>query len=109
MSLNEQKEKLSEKLSEKKAEQKEKLSVKLDEKKVKHEEKKAQAKIKREERKLYLKEAHTDKKIASHIEKAINLYLYLITHYLKSKYFFIKKGSKLLPIEFAVKEVMLLF
>ena len=53
-------------------EQKEKISVKLDERKVKLEEKKAQAKINREERKLKRKEAKVDKKIASHIEKAIN-------------------------------------
>ena len=39
-------------------------------KEVKFEEKRAQAKINREERKLNLKEAYTDKKIESHIEKA---------------------------------------
>lgn len=52
-------------------EQKEKISVKIDEKKVHLEERKTQAKINREERKLILKESYTDKKIASHIEKAI--------------------------------------
>ena len=52
-------------------ETKEKLAVKHDERKVKFEEKRAQAKINREERKLNLKEAYTDKKIESHIEKAI--------------------------------------
>ena len=54
-------------------EQKEKLSVKIDEKKVQYEEKKAQAKIKREEKKLELKESYTEKKISAHIEKAIKV------------------------------------
>ena len=54
-------------------EQKEKLSVKIDEKKVQYEEKKAQAKIKREEKKLELKESYTEKKISAHIEKAIKI------------------------------------
>ncbi|MER2014437.1 MAG: hypothetical protein ABS871_07370 [Methanobrevibacter sp.] len=53
-------------------EQKEKLSLKHDERKLKFEEKKAQAKINREERKIKRKEAHINKKIESHIEKAIN-------------------------------------
>ena len=54
-------------------EQKEKLSDKLDEKKVKHEEKKAQAKINHEERKIALKAKYTDKKISAHVEKAIKI------------------------------------
>ena len=54
-------------------EQKEKISVKIDEKKVQYEEKKAQAKIKREEKKLELKESYTEKKISAHIEKAIKI------------------------------------
>lgn len=62
MVLDEQKEKVSKKVDERK--------IKDEERKLKIEEKKADAKLNIEEKKLNAKISHNDKKIAKHIEKA---------------------------------------